>query len=803
MAKAGVRSGVLAVAIAVTATASVLMPSPAIAQQPADAAENKHARLGTVTAGLGGVVVVEKWTPINVQVIGGEKAENGLITMTYTQDGTQAIEVQRAFATTPGRTIIVPMLAALPPGASVEVKLIVPGQRPESVTIEDPMAFGRGGNSERIAMREVVHGDRPVIGLVAARNGEAPDLSAIPTFFRQAAAASTANSNSTDRTPVIARIRGDELPTTAPALEGLSVLVVRAEAIRQLDPRQVRAVRQWLLAGGRLVLIASDPGPDWRAWLLPGLTGEVITLDESTGKDMPMPAALASWLGTGGDRKVKPAKTLSYRSMKLTDVGRREGWQVGAPTSAGDAGPWLYAHGPVGFGFVRILGVDPIRLPATVNDDTTPRAWLKMLDGEPWARDVSGVAAPSNPYYNYAGSSSGHSEAVRGSIAYGIDALTNVPPIQESVFWILGASILVLALLLGPIDLIVLGRLKLRHRSFISALVWIGIACVGAWMMPGMVRTAKSSATRVEVIDVLQGPRGVGSLAFCSALNHVFSADGGSGGLQGFEPGTLVRGVSTTSTGFGRRESFSMPQVVMQQTSRALGVPEDDGAEAEASIESADITPAELSLRRWTLRCFADQGRVKAPLIATPVAQSAEPQIVLQGLPAGATVQGPSAIWTKAGWMELDGEIQTDGTVTLRPSFGSSGWRADRPTRWPSAEDSLAKRDPYQRGFRNSAEGAGILHPGEMTSLSGADARGDAMAVRVQTGQWCVLHVQIKNLPHTVNIGPDRPLDREAVVRVLMPLPQAWIGGPADDDRSIKPEPDRTPVLPKLRKERP
>jgi len=109
-----------------------------------------------------------------------------------------------------------------------------------------------------------------------------------------------------------------ELPIEAMGYDALDALVIGPGALRAAPETSVRAAREWVERGGRIVLVAADAGSDWRRWLPEGL----IELGE---------------LRDDGDGSARP--------ITLSAMAERLGWRVHAPDPALAT---AMADGPVG-----------------------------------------------------------------------------------------------------------------------------------------------------------------------------------------------------------------------------------------------------------------------------------------------------------------------------------------------------------------------------------------------------------------------------------------------------------------------
>ena len=250
----------------------------------------------------------------------------------------------------------------------------------------------------------------------------------------------------------LARIDAIPMPlallTGEPRLFDAATAVLVGPPATAVAPAIDRGLVAWVRGGGHVV-VPLDGLSDWQA--LGALIGERVEVR--------------------GDE------------LALLPVAVRDGWAIDPAT------PWL-ATGPVGLGWATVSLGDPQRLGLGPNE---------VL--ERWRQTLAPVAEPYDAALVQA-------RTVRygDAVSYEISQLLEIEP-PDDLAWIVLALLVALALLVGLVDPIVLGRLRLRRLSWLTAAGWIALASVVAWQLPGLVRATRTQAGIVEIID--QGPDGI------------------------------------------------------------------------------------------------------------------------------------------------------------------------------------------------------------------------------------------------------------------------------------------------------
>ncbi len=733
-----------------------LLGAPALFAQ---AEKPPLAKITGAKFGLGDVIIAERFMPITVQIAGGDIPVNGEATVTYLQDATQRTAIVRPFATTPGKTIEVSFVAALPLNTSnVNVAIRGDGFPDDSVRYDSRLT---GTTPDDVALPDCVSRDTVVVGVV-------DDDSLVPLVPKSLNTRLLQVSDDKKNTqasfdPGHVRVWGvapQKLPLAPASFDALNTLVIRDQIIPRLEPRQIDAIRVWLQRGGSLVVIANQPGTSLARLLPDG--AEPFSLDEVQSASEPASAALRP-LSTA-NRPISLATSISHRPIRLTPTGQRDGWMPVLPIDragrvAGASAGSLGVIGPMGFGQLLVLGFDPSRVAEPISGDATADVWDALLTEH--ARLIN--PAPWNDDSDYS-LGSGRSRSAGYGLQMAIASLCTPRPPSLTVIVVIIVGGVLLAALIGPIDLVVLGFLKARQYAWITATGWLLLASVAAWLLPEILRPLPGSANRVEVIDVLAQPESSASMT--AAVTTIFAGKAGAV-PEAFGRAASFRGISSTGTSSGG-DQFAMPELRIAQ----------DSAGNAAALR--------FDLRRATLRSFIeDSPSADAPgftLEGTP----ANPRIVLARFPKGARIRGAQL-------------VTTNTIKTLRPTpdggaLAAGGQPADRSGINASLRHIISAFGRQNMiGEENLRGFGGAVAPSEVDArtpglrvnvkpsiltIPGADVRTDALARRDASGRFAILLLEVDQLPPLIKLDATQQTTRRAFYRVAIPLPDSFRSGP-------------------------
>lgn len=763
----------------------------------------------SVTFGFESAVVAGRWMPITVVIEGGAEPFDGRVVVRYQQDRNQAATIERRIAATPGRQTPVHMV-------------IRPGAQADEVSVTLHASNGRVVQRRVYAQlpgrRELPLPFWPgqadlIIPGIAARDA---DLSSMRWI------ADEQKGKSAVALPIVRRpiLQPSQLPMSWAAYDGVLAVVVDGDCARQADPRSLAALRDWVAGGGRLIIIAADPGGDgvgqggWRDWLPPGPHADVVSIGPvaemflprevldvvtagapdaisaaSTGpspgptreKDEGKPEGETPPQSAGTEQPAAAPPRRAGRAMQLTEAGRRAGWQQRWLLDHRTDGASLLAEGPVGFGWVVILGMDPRTATPQVSGDDMIAVWADALrvclddflevasqfggGGMNLPSGMTGFAAPLQT------AAMAHNSA--------LSATADVPTAGGGAIVFVLVAGLVLVLLVGPVDAIALRRLRLRHRSWMTALAWIALAATAAHFLPRLVRSGQTIVTRVTCVDILSpgSANEAFGLAFATGLTGVFSGRTQDAQIVDGRGEALWSGTSTVQSGWYEQPVGAHFVIPCVQSGPAITTasPADPWGGLLPG-DGVDNEPRPMRLNLWTFRTFTDQARTRAPVQAIVKNIAGDWEVEIGGLPADAQ--------TSEAWLRL-----RDGWRRIRPNTAGEAWSVR------SNEHVRAAPDAWRAGALWHTEGqhsywygqSEIFAPRHAFSLAGAERRELAIDAMVQSGRWAVVYLHVMHRQPAIDEPPATTSDagvwlanaetRQIVIyRVVTPLPEhAWL----------------------------
>lgn len=718
--------------------------------------------------GLGGVWTLERFAPMRVLLDGGGRAFSGVLEVSYRQDVTQETVQRVPFAVTPNAISEIEVIVC-PSSDTERIQVVARDERGRRLGGRDFSQRGRNGTQLPLGAREngplivSMTDSRVELGLDAwARR---LDGNGDPVMAGRAGVR-TSDPWAAVR---VAPISADDLPRSWAGLDAASALIVRAEQVLALDADAAEAIEGWLHAGGTLVVLADGIGPEYRQW--PGVVGRDV-VGRYVVAAAPAPLAVdgqevraildqhalrTSGVEIDGDDpsdQLVPVSETTGRALRLTETGVRTGWRLRWLAGA-DTG--LLAEGPLGLGWVVVLGIDPADLATGPRADVVAASWtnaLSIFDGQSW--ETSGWWGGWG-----SGARPAHSRAISGAI----EATLRVSPVGMGVAILLLAGGLVLVLLVGPIDAIVLHRLRLSHRSWLTAIGWIVLAAGAALAYPRLVRDGGGVLARYEAVDARlddTGPRA----SVRTAVTSVYA--GRTGPIRYADPpaGSWMRGVSTQM--YGGSGVTSLPTLRMGQFRLAgtdatrrtgwpgLGLPEDDAGRDAAQ-------------RMWTLRTVMDSGPAgDVPLPACRVVVEPEARVRIDGVPAAARAISIAVRhgeqWFDGGRFDLVAEPLPDGAVAA-DLVRSPGV----PAAWDAANENFGggTRTWYGPNLPVQSFAASSLLPG-------AIRRGVAIDRLTEDGANALVLLAIEHAeplgPGGLTVEPTGRANRLTVMRLVVPV---------------------------------
>jgi len=359
------------------------------------------------------------------------------------------------------------------------------------------------------------------------------------------------------------------LPVDWTAYASLDLLVLYDADWLQLSDHQTRAILQWVHNGGRLMLVlGAQPLPAGHP------LAKALPFRIDPPQEVVLPnATLRGWgLSTTG----RAGKKVSC--WTLTGAAQAPRWQASA---AGDDIP-LRAWGPVGFGRIAVLAFDPAALgnrPAT----HSARFWRDQM-GEPIAPrtlDEKDNDSSDSGYWGQYRTGKAHQGA--NAVLEYLYAMDELRPIH--IGWVV-LVLAVLAVLIGPVDYLVLKKAGRLPLTWLTASLCIALFSVGAYYGVQYLRGGVLQARVVSVTDGVHGAPGAWSTRYVG----VFSPRSAEYRLTGLNRGQWWSGMAPTEESlYHFREQLGSRNLYCQQ-----------------HIDGGNV-PISVPINIWSMQCMLSE----------------------------------------------------------------------------------------------------------------------------------------------------------------------------------------------------
>lgn len=674
-----------------------------------------------VEFGWGSLIAPDCWNPVRVHVDAGDQILSGRVELRYTQTRTQGVAAIAKLVTTPGRGGTTSLALPFPDQlGEIDATFTIDGQfRPRISTSYEAVPL-RGLPLGRVLPQGssivVTVGSIPLEPVFRLWHDRAPEPPSNPATGEapkptpdEVLAHALARFHSASAAPA-------SLPTDWLAYESVGILIVAASEANAIDEHAREAIASWVAWGGRLLIIADSPSPTWRS-----LAPEVSFTLADAAEVAPGEGLRAILEPTG---EVPAASITARTGSSAADSGWVEDWQT-------DAGP-LLAYGPSGFGIVGVIGIDPRRIPATVSPEATAALWAYAFQRiAPDLIDARGRAIALAARSGFGGpfSASGATGETASLVAtYNTSSLS--AGVGFGTFILIALATLALAILIGPVDLV---ALRARGRGglwWATCLGWTALAGSIAFAAPRLLRSGETRMERSACDDYTSGHGG-----WTSGASVIFSGDTRSLRLTGASDDSWWK--------VGDAEGWSyMPP---RRTSLSF-LP---------FVAARGVVPARLGGRIWSIQTLADQGSLPPGPMARIVRADGEITIEIAGLGGGISCLS-GTIRTSSSTLPIGFASNEGGRIVAHVHGGplDDRWR-------PPSDDDPARWNPWGPQVQG-----GNLHT--LTRLAGAWRREHAIALRLATGRWALISLEVGG---AAGPGLDlAPTDQRRVVRILAPI---------------------------------
>ena len=464
------------------------------------------------TPGWGGCYRPMEWTPIVVGVSSRlTEPFGGMVTITAQQEEMSRMVVAHHFVLTPQLPLHLPLVAKFAFAVGdCNVRIVD--------TAKGKTCWNGKYNltdfSESAKMLTPIGREDMLIATVGRGGRELTQLQ------RKAASRTEHRLGEVHVKPVLTRY----LPWDWTGFASLDLLILYDPDWDLINAHQSKAIAQWVDNGGHLLVIfAAHPLPEEHpiAKLLPFELGEPI--QRSIPEDV-----LGSW---GCDRerdttitcrrlRAKPS-THCWQSIaneyRLNEPARRSGHYGHMSSTVTqtegvryDSADPLFAFASVGFGRVGVIGFDPGDV-KELKQDKAVKFWVHHLGAiihtgsdRSQQRTLVLTEGTQDDQYGYHSFEAGPKDRSLNTLFGHLLAIAELRPL--SIWWVI-LMLSSLAILLGPVDYLLLKRLDRQPLTWLTAAGWIVLFTAFAYYGVQMLRSGQVQVRAVSVVDAIQGKR--------------------------------------------------------------------------------------------------------------------------------------------------------------------------------------------------------------------------------------------------------------------------------------------------------
>jgi hypothetical protein len=359
--------------------------------------------------------------------------------------------------------------------------------------------------------------------------------------------------------------------------------------------------------------------------------------------------------------------------------------------------------------------------------------------------------------------------------------------------------VLVLAFLVGPFDAIVLKRLRARHRSWLTALGWTALATIAGVVAPSVLRSGKTTLTRLVEADIVQHAEGTSdsstaeqphaSEVWRSGVTAIFA---GSSGALPLRPATT--GTSAGNVGGGVTDGASWWRGVSPiSESRLSFAPFETRQAAISPVSPRANSPLPFRIGQWTFRALMDQSlspvdgagaldwmeSLRAELSSGNTKYGSRPVVRVRGLPKTCVVEKAALQWPGSLAPEPSREVvwtvlRAEDAVESKEGITNATERSlvsviiDPPSQIATPVHAA---DFVSIGLHSENGNRSDFWPGAALSLPGARDRSAAIDAKISSGAFACLYLYLREIPDDL-APPDlnTRLSTDAVIRLVFPV---------------------------------
>lgn len=463
--------------------------------------------------GWGGCYRPMEWTPVEINIQGNLKEPfEGSLVLSARQDELNTMNLVHPFVLTPEIPLHIPLVTKLA-FATDKCTVRIEGQRGRVFWSGNYDLWDFSGQKQLLTSVGV---HDILIGLIGQRKY------GILQMTRQTVAVSESAKGQV--------YVQDKMARTAPwdwtGYNSLDLLILYDPAWSEFHPYQLRGICEWVTNGGTLLMIYATNPPTADnpiAGLLPFVPTAPVNVTVST-------EVLDAW-------KLRRDNPEAIAASPIAGNPPSPVWRYDGRVEQGH----LFAVGQVGFGRVGVLTFDPATLSESQRT-VTAEFWVQRCNAvlteavsatgfEP-ASDAEEKGRRMRQQEDYTQIPRGRmltfvedaaeelktqSKAMNWRFQTGfiqlagntvMEHLYNIAQMRPlSIWWVIGLLTL-LAILLGPVDYLVLKRMERLPLTWVTSAGWIALFTVGAYFGVQVLRGGSMQVRAVSVIDGIEGQAG-------------------------------------------------------------------------------------------------------------------------------------------------------------------------------------------------------------------------------------------------------------------------------------------------------
>lgn len=647
----------------------------AIGQSHAQESDLRGTPTVLLDLGFSGTLPADQWAPIRIVVSPLEEAVQGMARIRISA-ANDTLTTLVPVTTTPGRETVVPTTIWISPTiASIQVELLAESGARIATTSYGALAGAQAvGLEPPTAMPIILGVGSPSLRLAFGRDNYERDFDGPRGEIDRSRAAVARVASAVP--PAVGL--PPWLPTEAMAYQGVTALVIDGAIADRLAPDALEAIREWVISGGRLMIVNAN--------------NTAIRL--ILAQHAPQGLALGQLRGVAMPRALGGPISMAVRTLKPTDL----------PPAWSTDWQGMVANGPVGLGSVSIVGFDP---DAHANNDriaAAETAWHTIMGPLVSDQLEHGRQLLGTSQWNDTSLETIATQAALGWVA-------RAPVVGTGAFLAIFAMMLGLAIALGPIDRFALRRLRSLHRWWLTAIAWIALATIGAWLAPSYVRSGPTSVGSIRTVDAWQDSTGT------------------------------VHAWQTTISGIFLNRSAAIEFDDLEQTAwlspavhpwQYTGM----GSLTSVSTNGAPATQA-TTARLWTTRSFEQQGPTTLPIAVDFSEGRDQFELRLRG-PMAERVE-TIAVRTGGRWLHLlpGGSPRREGSDLILRAIRRD--LVSQPPRSFDIDHLVGSRDglrPYMYGYTDRRP------PSSLTlELPGPAERSQSFEALSDTDEWAVVYL--------------------------------------------------------------